>query len=233
MQPKISTQTLIAARHERSSSLLFWGGIAVTEAWILISAVLLYATDWSQPLRPNDLGDVLAGLCAPIAFLWLVLGFIQQGQELRMQVSELQNSVEQQRHLVETTIREHSRLRELDDIATKARFLFVPLDRGQNLNGDLQYMFEMRNEAATAERVVLVMPPPAVNPGELNIGTLSIQQSHKFIIRIRHDNLPSDGMVIVVRYLDSKLRPSVDRYLGYISSDGFHFSPLSRGAPEN
>nr|WP_255500531.1 hypothetical protein [Brevundimonas sp. P7753] len=58
-------------------------------------------------LDPNSAGDFLAGAFAPLAFLWLVLGFFQQGIELRnsgealwLQGEELRNSVEQQRELV-------------------------------------------------------------------------------------------------------------------------------------
>jgi len=52
----------------------------------------------------NAVGDFLAGAVGPIAFLWLILGFIQQGQELKIssdalanQTEELRNSVEQQK----------------------------------------------------------------------------------------------------------------------------------------
>lgn len=61
-------------------------------------------------LEPNAFGDFLAGIFAPLAFLWLVLGFHQQGEELRnsadalrLQGEELRNSVEQQRELVNVT----------------------------------------------------------------------------------------------------------------------------------
>ncbi|MCF5545092.1 hypothetical protein [Pseudomonas salomonii] len=58
-------------------------------------------------LKLNELGDFLAGTFGPVAFLWLVLGFIQQGREirlstdaLRLQAEELKNSVEQQAEMV-------------------------------------------------------------------------------------------------------------------------------------
>lgn len=61
-------------------------------------------------LAPNEIGEFAAGVFAPLAFLWLVLGFFQQGEELRnsgralwLQGQELQNSVEQQRELVRVT----------------------------------------------------------------------------------------------------------------------------------
>lgn len=58
-------------------------------------------------LSLNELGDFLAGSFGPMAFLWLVLGYRQQGRELRLssdalrlQAEELRNSVEQQTQLV-------------------------------------------------------------------------------------------------------------------------------------
>ncbi|MGQ1348546.1 hypothetical protein ACT4VF_04445 [Acinetobacter baumannii] len=58
-------------------------------------------------LTSNELGDFLAGIFAPLAFLFLYLGYKQQGRELQqntkalnLQAQELQNSVEQQRLLV-------------------------------------------------------------------------------------------------------------------------------------
>jgi hypothetical protein len=55
-------------------------------------------------LRPNEVGDFLAGVFGPLAFLWLVFGYYQQGEELkhsvealRLQAEELNESVQQQR----------------------------------------------------------------------------------------------------------------------------------------
>lgn len=61
-------------------------------------------------MTPNEWGDFFAGSFAPLAFLWLVLGYLQQGDELRLstealrlQAEELRNSVQQQRELVEVS----------------------------------------------------------------------------------------------------------------------------------
>lgn len=61
-------------------------------------------------LAPNELGDFLAGCIGPLATLWLVLGFLQQGQELRqngaallLQAKELKAAADQQRELVTVT----------------------------------------------------------------------------------------------------------------------------------
>lgn len=59
------------------------------------------------------MGDFLAGIFAPVAFLWLILGYIQQGkqleqntraleqqeQALQLQIEEMRESVRQQKEL--------------------------------------------------------------------------------------------------------------------------------------
>jgi hypothetical protein len=61
-------------------------------------------------MKPDEFAEFLSGVFAPLAFLWLVLGFRQQGDELQnsaralwLQGEELRNSVEQQRQLVEVS----------------------------------------------------------------------------------------------------------------------------------
>lgn len=80
-----------------------WGAV-LTVAYLSLMGWWL-AHNWAAfiCLKLNELGDFLAGTFGPIAFLWLVLGFLQQGRELRLstnalklQAEELKNSVEQQ-----------------------------------------------------------------------------------------------------------------------------------------
>lgn len=87
-----------------------WGALGTL--FYLLCVASYVTSRWSafEALAPNELGDFAAGAFSPLAFFWLVLGFIQQGEELRnsgtalwLQGEELRNSVEQQRQLVETT----------------------------------------------------------------------------------------------------------------------------------
>lgn len=86
-------------------------GVVITLIWLAtMASMALTARESSLPLKLNEWGDFFAGFFAPVAFLWLVLGYIQQGQELRLstralelQAQELRNSVDQQRQLLEVT----------------------------------------------------------------------------------------------------------------------------------
>lgn len=83
-------------------------GSVITGIYLAGVVTLVYLKRGTlQELGLNEIGDFLAGVFGPIAFLWLVLGYFQQGRELRissdalrLQAEELKNSVEQQTHLV-------------------------------------------------------------------------------------------------------------------------------------
>lgn len=86
-------------------------GAVISLCWI-VAIVYLAVRDPAAlaKMSPNEWGDFLAGSFAPLAFLWLVLGYLQQGDELRLstdalrlQAEELKNSVQQQRELVEVS----------------------------------------------------------------------------------------------------------------------------------
>ena len=96
-----------------------WVGVALSITWLVIAAGI-FSTN-THPDKLNEWGDFFAGFSAPLAFLWLVIGYLQQGEELknntemlrlqaeelkhstdalRLQAEELKNSVEQQTQLV-------------------------------------------------------------------------------------------------------------------------------------
>jgi hypothetical protein len=92
-------------------------GAWVSGVWLIAISVILLVSAWRSgwaTLSPNAVGDMLAGAFAPLALGWLVLGFLQQGEELRIssralqqQADELKHSVEQQRALVAVALKEH------------------------------------------------------------------------------------------------------------------------------
>ncbi|WP_182374891.1 hypothetical protein [Pseudomonas putida] len=81
--------------------------------------VILWKFSEFTDLKLNELGDLMAGVFSPVAFGWLVWGYIQQGKELklssealRMQADELRSSVEQQTAMAEaqkTSLENHER----------------------------------------------------------------------------------------------------------------------------
>lgn len=79
-------------------------GIAGTGAWVLLFSFWIYR-DWPAVLemKLNELGDSLAGAAAPVALLWLVLGYIQHGRELSLNTKALRAQEQELRRQVEQT----------------------------------------------------------------------------------------------------------------------------------
>ena len=58
-------------------------GLIITILWLLIMIFIFSQKTSFNEISINELGDFLAGFFSPVAFLWLILGYIQQGHELQ------------------------------------------------------------------------------------------------------------------------------------------------------
>ncbi|MEQ8254601.1 MAG: hypothetical protein RH980_00910 [Roseovarius confluentis] len=112
-------------------------------------------------LPANEFGDFLAGILGPLGILWIVLGFWQQGDELRssvdalnLQSEELKHSVEQQKALVEFTREQATaELQALNDERTARRLAALPKLKlmsggGTITGGQVHTSFRLRNIGA-------------------------------------------------------------------------------------
>jgi hypothetical protein len=146
-------------------------GAIVSFAWLCTLAYLAFRDPIAfAKLSPNEWGDFFAGCFAPLAFLWLVLGYMQQGEELQLstkalqlQAKELSNSVEQQRALVEVTRQQLDSEREarhLERIARQeaAKPLFVISNGGGSFSGATSsYNLQVSNAGNTVTQVVGIL----------------------------------------------------------------------------
>lgn len=80
---------------------------------VMLLTVLVKSEDFLK-LELNALGDFLAGSFAPLALLWLVIGYFQQGDELRqnsrallLQAEELRQAAEHAGGLLDVARKEH------------------------------------------------------------------------------------------------------------------------------
>lgn len=72
----------------RKTTMLGW---CFTGFWIICFAVLLLAKrETISDLDLNEWGDLFSGFAAPLALIWLIVGYIQQGEELRLNTHSLQ-----------------------------------------------------------------------------------------------------------------------------------------------
>ena len=79
-------------------------GLLLTAGWALaIVIVLFFRADDVPTMSLNAWGDFLAGVSAPLALLWLVVGYFQHGEELRLNTRALEAQQEELRRQVEET----------------------------------------------------------------------------------------------------------------------------------
>lgn len=90
-------------------------GVTITCIWFLGIYLFCFLNGYKLPESLNELGDFLAGIFAPVAFFWLILGYMQQGKQLdqntkaleqqeralQLQIEEMKESVKQQAELAE------------------------------------------------------------------------------------------------------------------------------------
>lgn len=139
-----------------AKKLEFWGALGTTFYLAIIVVTVANNFDDFLCLKLNELGDFLAGVFGPVAFLWLVLGFLQQGRELklstdalRLQADELRASVEQQTMMVESqkiTLDNHER--SLDPL-----LVLQAIPGTLDEDGDHHFQFKVFNKGAYCEDV--------------------------------------------------------------------------------
>lgn len=136
--------------------LVYWVLRATIGYFIIIAITVAFKFDCFINLELNELGDFLAGVFGPVAFLWLVLGFFQQGKELKisssalqLQVKELQGSVEQQTRMA--SIAERS----LIDQLAKSNQASEPMIEvvGYELMDPTRRFLQLKNHSASCEAV--------------------------------------------------------------------------------
>ncbi|GAA5181415.1 hypothetical protein GCM10023345_04880 [Acinetobacter kookii] len=66
-------------------------GICVTLVWFLAITIFCILENFGfEQNNLNSLGDFLAGIFAPVAFFWLILGYVQQGKQLDQNTKALE-----------------------------------------------------------------------------------------------------------------------------------------------
>jgi hypothetical protein len=66
-------------------------GALLSTVWVASFALLLFLKrDTFDGLTLNEWGDLFSGFAAPLALIWLILGYIQQGQELHLNTHALE-----------------------------------------------------------------------------------------------------------------------------------------------
>ncbi|BCK15482.1 hypothetical protein ACYVLC_003437 [Vibrio cholerae] len=80
-------------------------GLLITILWSCLVAILI-GFKWPEAIQMplNEWGDFLAGITAPIAFLWLIIGYMLQRKELNLNTEALtlsKNEIQRQANELE------------------------------------------------------------------------------------------------------------------------------------
>ncbi len=94
-------------RHQEASGLALYLDRARGTALYCGLVFILFGKTIASLLEPSvslsDLGDALSGLFAPLAPIWIIVGILQQGKELQVQVRDLKESVEAQKAMAKAS----------------------------------------------------------------------------------------------------------------------------------
>jgi hypothetical protein len=196
-------------------------GIVVSLVWLAFMAwVFLCNPANTDSLKPNELGDFFAGFFAPLAFLWLVLGYMQQGHELKLstealklQAEELRNSVLQQKQLVDVTREQVENDREslrLERLARReaAKPQFVIHNGGASFSGtgSAHYNLTVANAGNTATCVVGSLDYPTGASPLFNVPMSA--RNYQFGVGVDVAvPFPESGATLIIEFFDADGQP--------------------------
>ncbi|WP_372551983.1 hypothetical protein [Acinetobacter pittii] len=166
-------------------SWVFWA-VLFYLLFILLYTLKFYWSEGENVLLPsNALGDFLAGAFAPLAFLFLYLGYRQQGNEmkqnteaLKLQAEELKNSVKEQKRLIDLHENEQKEkhFQVLPDFKIKDK-------KAQRYTHPLAFDDEDGNVNETIDEELLGLSFTLFNQGEMARNVLVKSLEDEFYVR--------------------------------------------------
>jgi hypothetical protein len=208
--------------------------LIITVAWI--AGVIWYVSQNLQrfsQMEPNAFGDFFAGVFSPLAFTWLVIGYFQQGEDLklntaalRLQAEELKKSVAHQEALVEVTRDELRILSEKQKIDSERElremqpyFKLVPDSYGVSNGkvGDIRY--KLYNEGPRAETVSVTSDASKIETS----APKSLSDSEHISISLWF-NPPVESFHVDASYVDLLGNYHVKRFRIFVTSGGLPVS---------
>ncbi|HEY3401509.1 MAG TPA: hypothetical protein VGK03_12855 [Geothrix sp.] len=203
----------------------FWFGTSISLIWLCgVSAIVFHRRADFFHLKLNELGDLFAGSVAPLAFLWLVLGFLQQGEELQLntkalelQSEELSKSVEHQKQMVEIArtqldneLESARAERNAQRESAKPKFVYTG-GGGMFTMGLCNYDIGFRNVGNTATQLSLFIDTPSnvIGPCEFH----SVSRGETCNTRIQFGAPPINPIPLSITYFDALGFPGESHFI--------------------
>jgi hypothetical protein len=105
-----------------------WFGLVMTLSWLLLGYTYIRTTvgwDAFTVLPADELGNFLEGAFAPLAFLWLVIGYFIQQRELEQNTAALRSQLQQIERSAEQSVIQSEKLAESEVHARQETFLTI------------------------------------------------------------------------------------------------------------
>jgi hypothetical protein len=212
----------------------------------LIGLTWLLAGRWGalHSLPLNELGDFLAGAFGPLAILWLVLGFFQQGIELRqnsaalhLQAQELANSVQQQKELVDVAKKQYEsdravmehQLRKFEEEREQQRQNALPrfaiLSGGTHSDLLSEHAFVISNHGATCTEVRMHLEDQEIAFEPKKYSVLRNDERVKFVFHL--PNIPPfEAAKVKITFIDASNTAGEFSYRLSLLKQNNHFNAL-------
>ncbi|WP_432668169.1 hypothetical protein [Pseudomonas umsongensis] len=207
-------------------------GAVVTYTYLVVIVAMIWGRTGTLLTMPlNEVGDFLAGAFGPVAFFWLVLGFLQQGNELRqgtvalqmqgdelrlstqalkMQAEELRKSVEQQSIMASAALQQidaqRTQLQMQHDEREKtlmANFDILTTSSGGGSKGMARNSVRIWNEGAHATDLKISFDPEILGAHLLKLGDMRSDSRNNYAFDFNPSMCADEGIVRIA-YLDTE-----------------------------
>jgi hypothetical protein len=212
----------------------FWIGVVLTLGYLSILGFAMVALDLKLMTSWSEMGDFLAGVFSPIAFFWLVLGYLQQQKELQqntkaleLQAEELKNSVEQYRDMVsvarEQLVAEEQSMaaaREEREKQFKPKIKAPQIMPAVSSGGYYQYQGILEIAGDVAESLLIRTVPPfgpfnLYSRHSIEVGTTTLGTGQK----VHKDSLPKT-LDLTITYKSRLGKNYTDKYVYILGEEG-------------
>lgn len=215
--------------------------VLIVTAIYLIFVLLITDLSAYKTLELNAKGDFLAGVFSPLAFLWLVYGYLQQGQELKLntqalelQTRELKESVQAQKDMFELAEKQYNDLQDEKTEAAKPKILvtgFNPTKGGDAHNGfDYRFQVKIKNLQVPIQNIKITSSFWSIDLGSSgsvtesnSIRHLGLERGSELDIRFhkfRVHNVPFNGETFKINFEDHNNMPYEQEFKISKNSEG-------------
>ena len=171
-------------------------------AWMLtgcigavFSSVLIFKWDEVWKMKPNEWGDFLAGFASALAFVWLVVGYYQQNEDIKLQIHEIQLSVDAQQ----------TQAAALQQERRAAKHQALPKFRFENFGDASDGLFvRFRNEGSPVD----IVHASAADGSRCEVNTKRL--GTRAALQVQIEGRPfkeSNGKRFTVKYIDAQGDP--------------------------